>query len=81
MASREQKLIDITFQLVLTATSPRHEEFFKNKSQEEIAAWVTEQLKGCGFCTDPVGSSWGYLKPCEDRDDGTITLVPSPRDS
>jgi len=57
--SDRQKLIDIAFQLVLTSTS---NEWFKDKSQEEIANWVSEQYRACGFDTVPMGASWGVLK-------------------
>jgi hypothetical protein len=56
--SREQKLIDILFQSVLVSTSSS---WFKGKSNEEKAKWVAEQLRGCGFNTEPCGSSWGVL--------------------
>lgn len=56
--SREQQLVDIAFQLVLTALdSPA----IKKKSTPERAQWVAEQLAACGFPTKPVGSSWGVL--------------------
>jgi hypothetical protein len=58
--AREQELINIMFEVSLTINSKRA--YFDGKSNEEIAAWVAEQLRGCGFDTQPVGSSWGYLK-------------------
>lgn len=60
--SREQKLVDICFQLVLTATSPKHKDNFKDFTPEEMAAWVSKQLNICGFETEPCGASWGVLK-------------------
>jgi len=60
--SNEQKLIDLTFQLVLTITSEPHIDTFKNKSNEEKAEWVADQLRKCGFDTYPCGMSWGKLR-------------------
>lgn len=56
----QQKLIDITFEIALTLH--RNREWAKGKSNEEIATWVAEQLRECGFDTQPVGSSWGALR-------------------
>lgn len=61
MPSREQKLVDICFELVLTATSEQHSEYFRKLSVEAKARWVADQLKGCGFNTTPCGASWGVL--------------------
>lgn len=55
---QSQKLVDLCFDLVLTATS---DHVFCAKSGEEKAQWVADKLKECGFSTTPVGSSWGYL--------------------
>lgn len=55
----EQKLIDIAFSLVLTATNGN---WMKNKSNLEKAEWVAGQLRQCGFDTVPMGASWGVLK-------------------
>lgn len=57
--SNEQKLVDLCFELVLTATQDKK---FCKKSNEEKAAWVADQLRKCGFDTKPVGCSWGVLK-------------------
>jgi hypothetical protein len=59
--SNEQRLIDISFDLVLTFRS-HYNSYFKDKSQEEVAKWVAANLDLCGFPTEPVGSSWGILK-------------------
>lgn len=56
MEQPEQKLIDIMFQIAFAAAEHMH-----GRSMEEIAAWVADQLRQCGFPTTPVGSSWGYL--------------------
>lgn len=57
--SREQKLIDICFQLVMTLHN--HQDFLASKSREEIATWVANTYRDCGFPTTPIGSSWGVL--------------------
>jgi hypothetical protein len=57
--SREQKLIDICFQLVMTLHN--HQDFLASKSRDEIAAWVANTYRDCGFPTTPIGSSWGVL--------------------
>jgi len=54
--SREQQLIDITFQIAMSSARYMHD-----KSLEEIAVWVADQLAECGFTTEPVGASWGVL--------------------
>lgn len=36
-------------------------EWFKDKNNEEVCEWIREQLDGCGFHTEPCGSSWGVL--------------------
>lgn len=56
MRTNEQKLIDIMYQVAFTTASHMH-----NKSNEEIAKWVSKQLSDCGFKTEPRGSSWGVL--------------------
>ena len=56
----EQKLIDIMFQIALTISgSPEH---FRDKTNTQIAEWVTKQLRDNGFDTEPSGMSWGILK-------------------
>jgi len=60
--SKEQKLVDICFELVLTITAKEHIKIFSKKSNEEKAEWVAKQLKGCGFSTHLVGASWGMLE-------------------
>lgn len=59
MKSNEQKLIDIIFEIGLMI---HNNEWFNEKSNEEVAEWIREQLKICGFDTEPIGSSWGVLK-------------------
>ena len=59
MGNREQKLVDIIFECVMI----RHmyKEKFDDMSREEMMEWVARQLRGCGFNTQPIGSSWGVL--------------------
>lgn len=59
---KQQKLIDICFQLVLTATDKRHKKFFEKLDNEGKAKWVRDQLLQCGYPTVAVGSSWGVLQ-------------------
>jgi hypothetical protein len=54
--SKEQQLIDIMYQIAMTSAQYLH-----GKSNEEIAEWVTTQLKDCGFSTEPRCASWGVL--------------------
>lgn len=71
--SREQELINIMFSIGLTIhdshttgiTTTRGDDipnWFKEKSQEEVAQWIREQLNGCGFEVEPCGMSHGTLK-------------------
>ena len=55
---REQSLVDICFQLALVQ---HNNPWFVDKSQEEVAAWVADQLNKSGFPTEPRGLSWGVL--------------------
>lgn len=57
---REQKLIDIMFDMALTLREST--DWLKNADREEVAEWVAYQLRECGFDTQPMGSSWGVLK-------------------
>lgn len=57
--TNEQKLIDIMFDAVLLVHSHRS---FETMSQEEVAQWLSKQLKGCGFITEPRGASWAVLQ-------------------
>ena len=59
MKNNEQKLIDIIFEIGLMI---HDNEWFNGKSNEEVAEWIREQLKLCGFDTKPIVSSWGVLK-------------------
>jgi hypothetical protein len=57
---KEQKLIDIMFEIALTMH--KHSKHFKKQSREQVAEWVAGELRGCGFDTTPCGASWGVLK-------------------
>lgn len=59
-----QKLVDVCFGLVLKIHEHmgRDDNWFKDKSVEDVASWVSGQLRECGFDTRPVGMSWGVLK-------------------
>lgn len=55
-----QKLIDILFECVFVATDKKNG--IIDMSEADKAAWVSNQLRACGFETEPVGSSWGILR-------------------
>ena len=57
--NREQKLIDICFELVCVSTGNK---ILYKKSIPEKMKWVAQNLRSCGYDTHPVGSSWGKLK-------------------
>lgn len=67
--NREQQLVDLCFQLVLTITNDGpdrsdvsgHATAFAKKTNAEKAEWVARQLRLCGFDTRPIGLSWGVL--------------------
>jgi hypothetical protein len=52
-----QKMITISFQLAMVSAEHMH-----GKDNYQIAEWVAEQLRVCGFDTEPCGASWGLLK-------------------
>jgi hypothetical protein len=54
--SREQELVDCCFTFALMS-----KEYMKDKSRDEIAAWVAHNLAELGFHTRPICSSWGVL--------------------
>ena len=68
-----RKLFDVIFEIGLTI----HEHpFFKNKSTQEVAEWITDQLNKNGFYNLPIGSCWGvpvskevYEKYKNEKDD------------
>lgn len=58
--SREQKLIDLCFAVGMHLHIGR--KHWNGKSREDVADWIADQLKSCGFPTKPVGMSWGVLE-------------------
>lgn len=56
--SKEQRLVDIMFELVMIATNDKK---FCKRPRGERMAWVANQLRDCGFDTAPIGMSWGVL--------------------
>jgi hypothetical protein len=46
---------------VLTCLDKEYNKTFMKMTQEEKANWVTAQLKGGGFPTQPMGACWGVL--------------------
>jgi len=60
--NKQQKLIDICFEIAMTLHDPKYRKHFHSMDKEHLAKWVRHQLKGCGFDTEPCGSSWGVLK-------------------
>lgn len=66
-ADREQQLIDIMFQVATHAGSLPTVATEGSKRHAERMAWVAEQLRLCGFPTQPVGASWGVMVAPEPR--------------
>ena len=58
--SNEQRLVDISFQLVLALYNDQ--EWLKKQSRDQVVDWTADQLRQCGFDTKPVGSSHGFLQ-------------------
>lgn len=54
---REQKLIDLTFEMVIRAAY-----LPADVSKEARAEWVAGHLRDNGFDTEPRGLSWSVLK-------------------
>lgn len=54
---REQKLVDIMFEIAIMAAERMHGE-----DKEAIAHWVANALRDAGINTHPQGSSWGVLE-------------------
>ena len=61
MRNESQKLVDIMFACVLLRHDKQFRAHFDAMSQEQMAAWVSSQLDGCGFKTTPCGLSWAVL--------------------
>ncbi len=58
---KQQDLVDICYDLVLTCTEERNIKIFKKMTNEEKAEWVRRQLTNCGFPNHPQGALWGVL--------------------
>lgn len=75
---REQKLVDIMFQVAGILTDTQYAQHFQSMSREQRMEWVAHQLRACGFDTNPMGLSWGVLvseTPEEKRGDHLDTVV------
>lgn len=57
----EQKLVNICFEIAMTMHDKEFRETFDNKSQEQLAEWITQQLKVFKFEIIPMGASWSHL--------------------
>jgi hypothetical protein len=58
---RENKLVDIMFQVGLVLSSPLYA--LRDLPEDEKAAWIAKQLDGCGFPTrEGGGCVWYVLK-------------------
>lgn len=57
--SREQKLVDIMFQIAIMVHC---DERFTKRGHMEVAEYVRSQLKECGFEVEPAGMSHGVLR-------------------
>ena len=53
---RENKLIDMMYQMAFALRDRP-----MTGDNEEVAAWVTQRLKNCGFDVEPRGVCWGVL--------------------
>lgn len=62
--SSEQKLIDICFQIGIVISDPTYN--MHEKTTEQRAEWIADQLRQCGYPTIPIGASWGVLQPKEE---------------
>ena len=59
---REQKLVDICFEILFTVTADYYYKgWFSDRTIEERAEWVARMLRNNGFDTEPCGCSWGVL--------------------
>ena len=58
MKDKQQKLIDIMFEIGLTIKTNSS---LQKMTDEELTFWIRKQLSQCGFETEPLGASWGIL--------------------
>ncbi len=66
MIDREQKLIDIMFEVaqasyLMRRTLEERSDYY-NSIRDEHMEWVAKQLEECGFPTVSMGMSWGVLR-------------------
>jgi hypothetical protein len=54
-----QDWVDLIFSISITQHI--NMKYFKDKSREEIAEWVAEQLRSVDIDTRPMGASWGVI--------------------
>jgi hypothetical protein len=69
MEDKEQKLINLMFEMVLVATN---DTVFCKRPRGERMAWVANNLRSLGYDTHPIGSSWGTLVTEEFRETNPI---------
>jgi hypothetical protein len=67
--NNEQKLIDIMFQCIMMIRDGQYKKYFETMNNDEIAAWVRNQLDNNGFYTEPMGLSWGVLTKKKTKQD------------
>lgn len=65
MTTKEQKLINLIFEMILVATN---DPVFCKKPRGERMAWVANQLRDFGYDTHPIGMSWGRIVDKEFRE-------------
>jgi len=71
MEKKEQKLIDLMFEMVLAATN---DPVFCKRKRGERMAWVANNLRENGFDTHPVGMKWGVLVDMDFREKIPVKL-------
>ncbi len=54
----QQKLVDLMFEIALKSA-----ESMGSASRDTIASWVRDALAVQGYRTEPIGSSWGVIRP------------------
>lgn len=59
---REQRLIDIMFNIVHVMSDPEHLDWVTKAPMEHKAEWLRKNLSDAGFPTRAIGSSWGILQ-------------------
>lgn len=59
---REQKLVDIMFEMIISAVDTS---WFKTATRNDVAEWGADTLQKNGFPTHSSGLSWGVLDDIE----------------